>query len=140
VEEEEVAEMRRQAEAGDGAAMFMLGNWYLHGQKGLAKDHAKAFEWLSKSHEAGDASGTGELGGCYLFGWGVSKCPMRANTLLSSAAEPGSKMACANLGHRYANGLQGFPKDLELARRYYSMVATASVQDLSDALIAMAAM
>jgi len=60
-----VAEMRRQAEAGDGAAMFMLGNWYLHGQKGLAKDHAKAFEWLSKSHEAGDASGTGELGGCY---------------------------------------------------------------------------
>ena len=57
-EEEVVAEMLRWAEAGVGAAMFSLGVWYEYGEKGLAKDKAKAFEWYKKSHEAGNASGT----------------------------------------------------------------------------------
>ena len=57
-EEEEVAEMLRKAEAGDGTAMYNLGLWYELGKKGLAKDEAKAFECFKKSHEAGNASGT----------------------------------------------------------------------------------
>jgi len=138
-EEEEVAEMRRRAEAGDGVAMFNLGNWYRTGQKGLAKDDAKAFEWFSKSHEAGDAGGTGELGWCYLQGRGVEKCPMRGATLLTEGALRGSKLACYFLGRYYANGAYGFPKDLKLARRYYSMVATASTKDLAPDDIEMAA-
>ena len=74
-EEEEVAEMRRKAEAGDGTAMYALGLWYELGQNGLAKDVAKAFEWFEKSHEAGNASGTGGLGECYL-GFTLG-CPTR---------------------------------------------------------------
>ncbi|KOO32544.1 wd sam and u-box domain-containing protein 1 [Chrysochromulina tobinii] len=54
-EEEEVAEMLRKAEAGDGAAMYDLGVLYVLGEKGLAKDEVKAFEWYKKSHEAGFA-------------------------------------------------------------------------------------
>ena len=57
-EEEEVAEMLRKAEAGDGKAMYNLGVCYENGELGLAKDKAKAFEWYKKSHEAGNASGT----------------------------------------------------------------------------------
>ena len=132
-EEEEVAEMRRKAEAGDGWAMCTLGVWYRYGKKGLAEDKAKAFEWFEKSHEAGDASGTGSLGGCYLDGAGVPKCPMRGSTLLSQAAERGSKYACYNLGRAYAKGLWGFPKDEKMARRYFSMVASASIENCSDA-------
>ena len=132
-EEEEVAETRRMAEAGNGAAMCDLGVWYQYGQKGLAKDVAKAFEWYEKSHEAGDAGGTGGLGRCYLDGAGVPKCPMRANTLLSDAAGRGSKTACHNLGRAYADGLWGFPKDEKMARRYYSMVASAAIADCTDA-------
>ena len=128
-EEEEVAETRRKAEAGNGAAMYDLGLWYWLGQKGLAKDDAKAFEWYEKSHEAGNASGTGSLGFCYLHGDGVPKCPMRGATLMSQAAERGSKGACINLGRAYANGRAGFPKDEKMARRYYSMVASASLED-----------
>jgi len=138
-EEEEVAEKRRRAEAGSGAAMFNLGRWYLTGEMGLAEDEAKAFEWYSKSHEAGDASATGELGCCYLFGFGVEKCPMRAATLLTDGARGGSKCACYILGLRYADGAFGFPKDLKLARRYYSMVATASEEDLAPDDVAKAA-
>jgi TPR repeat protein len=131
--EEEVAEMLRLAEAGDGVAMRRLGVRYEHGLKGLAKDDAKAFEWYKKSHEAGDATGTAGLATCYLAGKGVPKCQSRANTLMSQGAERGSKNACCNLGLVYAKGLAGFPKDESMARRYYSMVASASIDDLNDA-------
>ena len=57
-EEEVVAETRREAEAGEGWAMWVLGVWYEHGLNGLAKDLAKAFEWYEKSHEAGHTTGT----------------------------------------------------------------------------------
>jgi len=138
-EEEEVAEERRQAEAGSGAAMFNLGVWYMFGRKGLAEDEAKAFEWYSKSHEAGHASGTGELGRCYLLGFGVERWPMRGLTFLAEAAGRGSKLACYCLGILYAEGAFNFPKDLKLARCYYSMVATASTNDVAPDAIAEAA-
>ena len=105
----------------------------VYGELGLAKDAAKAFEWFKKSHEAGDAGGTAGLGGCYLDGVGVPKCFARANTLLSDAARGGSKAACYNLGRAYAKGVWGFPKDETMARRYYSMVASASIEDCSVA-------
>ena len=123
--------MLRKAEAGEGWAMHFLGIWYEYGLKGLAKDEAKAFEWYEKSHEAGHASGTGCLGVCYLLGYGVPKCFARANTLLSEAAGRGSTYACYQLGRAYAHGLWGFPKDEKMARRYYSMVASASLDDLT---------
>ena len=131
-EEEKVAEMLRKAEAGDGWAMYNLGVCYENGENGLAEDAAKAFEWYEKSHEAGDASGTCHLGRCYLVGDGVPKCLARGATLLSQAAERGSKTACHNLGRAYADGLWGFPKDEKMARRYYSMVASASIDDCFD--------
>jgi TPR repeat protein len=127
-EEEKVAEMLRRAEAGDGRAMYSLGLWYEYGLKGLAEDLAKAFEWYKKSHEAGDASGTYGLGQCYLVGDGVPKCLARGATLLSQAAEHGSKVACCKLGRAYAEGIWGFPKDETMARRYYSMVASAAIE------------
>ena len=67
--------MRRKAEAGDGEAMCNLGVCYENGELGLAKDKAKAFEWYEKSHEAGYATGTGNLGRCYLYGLGVQRAP-----------------------------------------------------------------
>jgi TPR repeat protein len=127
--EEELAEMLRKAEAGDGRAMHNLGLWYEHGMKDLAisMDKAKAFEWYEKSHEAGDAGGTVGLGWCYLLAHGVPKCLVRGAMLMGQAAERGSSLACYNLGVAYANGRLGFPKDKKMARRFYSMVASASI-------------
>ena len=129
-EEEEVAEWLRKAEAGDGRAMYNLGLCY---NVGLAKDVAKAFEWYEKSYEAGNAGGTCRLGNCYLDGYGVPKCPVRGAMLLGQAAERGSKSACNALGLAYADGLWGCPKDAKMARRYYSMVASAAIDDCTDA-------
>ena len=132
-EAEEVAEMLREAEAGDGRAMYDLGVSYEYGEMGLVKDLAKAFEWYKKSHEAGDASGTCCLGRCYLVGDGVPKCPMRGAMLIGDAAGRGSKYACYALGRAYAEGIWGFPKDETMARRYYSMVASAAIDDCTAA-------
>jgi TPR repeat protein len=52
---------------------------------------------------------------------------------MSQGAERGSKSACYNLGLAYADGLWGFPKDETMARRYYSMVASASIKDCAAA-------
>jgi TPR repeat protein len=68
-----------------------------------------------------------------LDGVGVPKCLVRANTLLTDAAGRGSKRACCTLGIAYADGLGGFPKDEKMARRYYSMVASASLEDCPPA-------
>jgi hypothetical protein len=131
-EEEKVAETLRKAEAGDGEAMRILGVWYKNGENGLAKDMAKVFEWYEKSHEAGNVCGTCSLGLCYLFGKGVPKCPVHASTLMSESAARGSKSSCCLLGRAYAKGLSGFPKNEKMARRYYSMVASAAIDDCSD--------
>ena len=65
-------------------------------------------------------------------GTGVPKCLARGATLLSDAAGRGSKNACYTLGRAYAEGLWGFPKDEKMARRYYSMVASASFENCTD--------
>ena len=67
-----------------------------------------------------------------MHGDGVPKCFARANTLLSDAAARGSRLACYKLGYAYADGLAGFPEDEKMARRSYSMVASASLDDCSD--------
>jgi TPR repeat protein len=57
---------------------------------------------------------------------------MRGATLLSDAAGRGSQYACYKLGRAYADGMWGFPKDETMARRYFSMMASASLDDLTD--------
>ena len=140
-EEEEVAETRRKAEAGDDVAMLRLGNWHMVGSKGLLKDEAKAFEWFSKSHEAGCATGTNMLGRCYLLGWGVEPCNLTAMSFTTEAASRGSQLGCFNLGRLFAGDvpIDGWTKNVRIARRWYSEVATASVKDASDGIIEKAA-
>jgi TPR repeat protein len=52
--------------------------------------------------------------------------------LMGDAAGRGSK-ACFRLGLAYAAGIWGFPEDETMARRYYSMVASASIEDCTAA-------
>ena len=129
-DEEKVEQTRQRAEAGDGMAMHALGSWHEYGLNGLAQDSAKAIEWFSKSHEAGDASGTGTLGWRYLLGTGVRQCSVHGGALLGEAAALGSQEACYNLGQFYADGAHGFPKDRQLARRWFARVLSAAEKDL----------
>lgn len=130
-EEEVVA----NAESGDPEAMFTLARWYKLGEKGLARDGVKAFEWYSRSHEAGHAGGTGGLGECYIEGVGVPESKSLGGMFFGIAALGGSQLACYNLGFCLASGSYGFPRDATLARHWYAKVATASIKDLPRDLV-----
>jgi TPR repeat protein len=57
---------------------------------------------------------------------------MLGATLMSDAARCGSQYACYKLGFAYAEGIWGFPEDETMARRYFSMVASAAIDDCTD--------
>ena len=132
-EEETVEVTRRKAEAGDGKAMHSLAFFYRDGLHGLGKDNAKAFEWASKSHRVGNASGTGMLGDCYLFGRGVEKNQTFGTQLMTSAAKDGSAVACLNLGNWFAGGCYALPNNLDEARYWFSKVPGCAVRDITQA-------
>ena len=75
------------------------------------------------------------LAGATSLGKACQSAPM----LIGEAAGRGSKAACVHLGFAYANGVWGCPKDEKMARRYYSMVASAAINDCSVADIEEAA-
>ena len=60
------------------------------------------------------------------------EAPEAISVCVSQVAARGSKRACYILGLAYAKGPWGFPKDETMARRYYSMVASAAIDDLTD--------
>ena len=135
-EEERETEERRQdaeaveaarcaAEAGDGEAMWQLGEWHIWGERGLTADAAVAVEWYERSERAGHAGGTVRLGLCYLEGSGVPRCEARGLAITSEGARRGSAVGAFMLGACYADGLRGVPEDSEMARRWYGQVASA---------------
>ena len=69
----------------------------------------------------------------------MEKSQVSEGMLLGDATRGGSKCACSNVGNFFAKGSHSFAKGLKMARRYKSMVATASVKDLSDEFIEKAA-
>lgn len=134
-----VEEWRTRAAAGDGVAMRQLGISYAFGLCSVDKDLAKGFEWFQKSDDAGDAGGTAGLGVCYLLGNGVAANMALAVTHLTRAAEQGSKRAAYELADCFTAGVHGFPKDAKEARRWYTKVASGSINDLTDEYIGKAA-
>ena len=125
-------ETRRAAEAGDGLAMSNLALLYRNGQRGLEQDYAKCFEWASKSHRAGCASGTRILGICYLDGHGVEQHVAFGVQLNTLAAERGSAGACCILGDLFVGGID-LPQNLDEARYWFSKVPSCAIKDLSQA-------
>ena len=131
-EEEEVAEMRRRAEAGDAAAMDCLGCWYKLGEKGLAVDYAQAFEWYKRGADLDDPTCTVVLGLMYALGEGTPRDDAEALVLVGQAAVLGSAHACYALGFYYERGALGLPKDPMKTARWYRRSQACVEQDMSE--------
>ena len=128
-QEEEVAKMRQRANGGDGAAAMLLGGYYLHGNKGLAKDEAQAFQWFKRGADLGNATAMNCYGYCYAMGKGVAQNGMRAMLHYGQAATLGSETACCNLGLNFAKGLLGLDIDEAEARKWYEKMPGCAVKD-----------
>jgi TPR repeat protein len=97
------------AKQGNARAEYRLGIMYAMGL-GVARDYAKAVEWLKKSAEQSNASAGNDLGTLYDQGRGVTEDPAEAARWFKKAAVLGHGAAQLNLALLYQSG-RGVPQD-----------------------------
>jgi len=125
VSAQNIAELKKQAAAGDAKAQFNLGVMYFNGE-GVPKDAAEAVRWFRKAAEQGLANAQYSLGLMYATGRGVSENDAESVRWFRKAAEQGYANAQYNLGVAYSNG-EGVPKDE--AEAYFWLNLGASTLD-----------
>jgi hypothetical protein len=85
-------------EKGNANAMYRVGGYYAHGERGMPQDWVKAIELWLKAGELGCAEGYYNLGYSYYSGIGVEVDKMKAKYYYELAAMKGGAMARHNLG------------------------------------------
>ncbi|QWD95415.1 sel1 repeat family protein [Polynucleobacter sp. MG-Unter2-18] len=128
-----------QAGKGDIEAHAALGNMYglgIHFQK----DVEQSVKHYQIASDAGHATATYELFGCYLEGAGVPKDEQKAIELLKKAAEMGEPSAQAVMGIFISGGVHGFTQDQTEALHWFMKAAQGGSAHgqlrLADAYIA----
>lgn len=101
-------------------SQYRLGQLYFSGDFGLTRDYPKAFAWLLKAGQAGDAAAQNYLGIMYRSGFGVEQNPAEAFKWFQSAATGGNPAAQGNLGHFYAAG-SVVPRDVVVAYKWFKL-------------------
>ena len=129
---EEVKAIRARAEGGDGEAMYVLGQWYYHGSKGLAMDFKQAFGWWQRGDDLGHVPCTAELRICYTNGVGVEQDEAYALCLYGIAAKGGSEVGCYYLAQCLAKGWNVQRKNPRAATRWFRAMESATVRDAPD--------
>ena len=116
--EQEVKELRAQADAGDAEAMHTLGISYSFGNAGLVTDQAQARAWFERAAELGDPKCMARLGEFLLKGLGGPSNPALGLVYATRAAEAGSDLAAFQLGKAFVKGKHGLSQNSALAKRY----------------------
>ena len=88
----------------DADSQYKLGSGYRGGSHGLVADKEKAFYWLSRAAENGNANAQCETGDFYYDGIVVQKDSAIAAEWYKKAAEQGDIFAQEKLGEMYADG------------------------------------
>jgi len=89
----------KRVDKGDVKAMVVLRDKYRNGDRGLARDEAKALELLQRAADSGFPEALGLLGYCFIFGdQGVIKDGGKGWAYLEDAAKAGDVVSRVNLG------------------------------------------
>lgn len=103
-------------------AQMVLGTLYLgQGPKAppyFVVNYDRAFHWMLKSSRNGYAHAQEVVSRMYADGIGTKSDNKKARTWLIKAAEGGSEAAMKNLATAYEQGILGFGKDLNEARKW----------------------
>ena len=111
----------QQAEAGDVAAAYRLGNVYATG-RGTNQDFKSAVDWYEKAAHQGHAYAQFQLARFSYNGQGMVKNPEQALRWMKSAADNGVTLA----KYHYADFLRtgvAEQRDIAIARKYYAAAA-----------------
>ena len=121
-DEKKVKATRTKAEGGNGYAMWRLGAWYQHGERGLVKDSAQARAWYERSAATRDPMGLSCFGSCLLRGAGGPQNTSLGLVYITDGAHLGSNLGAFRLGEAFFKG-NGLPKDPVQARFWLKKVA-----------------
>jgi hypothetical protein len=103
-QDQDLAAIRRKAEAGDAIAQFDMAKAYMSGA-GVARDPNMALVWLHKSAAQDYVGAEYALGRMYQQGLGVPKDPIQAATFFRKAARQQNKLSQDQLSEMLAQGL-----------------------------------
>jgi TPR repeat protein len=117
-----IADLRREAEAGDAEAQNRLGVCYNEGD-GVKQDYAIAVRWFREAAEQGHAAAQYELGVCYEHERGVRRDDTEAMRLYRLAANQGEMRAQFNLGWCYDVGMNGVERNYTKAEGWFREAA-----------------
>ena len=113
----------RAAQAGNGRAMWRLGQAKTNGEEGLAKDLPEGLRFARLSAQTGEVNGIFLLAMLTYHGLGLPADKVEGTRLFRQAAEAGSGEAQHEMGLTYYHGDVGIEKDLTEAARWARMSA-----------------
>jgi TPR repeat protein len=119
--EEQIAELKQRAGAGDARAQVQVGLAYLTGD-GFAADDAEAVKWFRKAADQDDPDGERYLAEMYVSGRGVPADNAEAAKWLRLAAAQGDARSEHNLAVMYLQGM-GVPKNTAEAAKWMRKAA-----------------
>ncbi|MEN8136001.1 MAG: hypothetical protein ABFS18_10790 [Thermodesulfobacteriota bacterium] len=96
--------VEKAAEAGDVKAMYVLGQVFRGGAKGVEKNRVLSAKWFTAAAKKGHAAAQYDLGRTYATGSGVKQSGKDAFNWYRKAASQGHVKAQYQLGLSYANG------------------------------------
>lgn len=113
-----------QAENGDPAAQFALGNRYLNGD-GVEQDNFEALRWFTLAADSNNANAQYNIAVMYLNGIGVIKDPSQAVTWFVRAAENGDPPSQYTLAVLLFNGQLGVAQNVPQAYKWFTLAGAA---------------
>ena len=125
------------AELGHPRAMSKMSKNFMLGKGGFAVNKNKAFEFATKSADAGDNDGQFQLALCYKEGVGVPKNWAVALTWYERCKDKNPKAANNNMGIIYVKGGHGVVKNLTKAAECYRKAADLGVKESQFSLAGM---
>lgn len=121
---ETLAALTAEAENGDAAAQFALGNHYLNGE-GLEQDNFEALRWFTLAAENGNANAQYNIAVMYLNGVGVVRDRTQAVSWFVRAAENGDPPSQYTLAVLLFNGQLGVPRNVPQAYKWFTLAGAA---------------
>ena len=120
VAENNIENIKTQAEQGNAKAQSVLAASYSGGKNGLSQDHVKAYYWYKKAAEQGDAISQFLLGGAYSEGKGVRQDHHKAMYWLKKSASQNNAAAQFYIGTMYFFG-EGVRQNKAQAKEWYGI-------------------
>ena len=136
-EKKELEELLKQAQSGDGEAIFNYGMKYYMSDNN--DDDVVAFQWFKKGHRAGNVKCTALMGEMLAEGIGVQQNNTLGVAYMMSVARE-SNLAAFSIGKFFAQGTKGLRVDVKVACEHLERVVqgTCKHKNLQKSFIAKA--